>query len=115
MISVLAKAMVEPLDEARSMRVAEGESETRKARAKGLASWTLAWLPAITALAWVCCYRMPVPFHDDWAFVMEYQRMVTTGFSWEELFRLRPGDHRGTHVGHAPPGARGRDFAGAAI
>lgn len=87
MISFLAKAMVEPLDAALAMRAAEQESEARKARASRLAAWMLAWLPAIAALAWVCRYRMPVPFHDDWAFVMEYQRMVTSGFSWEELFR----------------------------
>ena len=87
MLLTFAKAMSQPCGTVEPSDAAEAARQRSRARVAISAGWIIAWLPALAALLWVCRYRMPVPFHDDWAFVIEYRRMAETGFSWEEIFR----------------------------
>lgn len=51
------------------------------------AAWLVAWVPALAMLLWLNQYVMPLPYHDDWEFVSQYQHWTQGSFDLKELFR----------------------------
>lgn len=50
------------------------------------AGWLAAFSPALITLLCIVSYRVPVPYHDSWAFVEQYQSWVEGRYSWAQFF-----------------------------
>ena len=53
----------------------------------GLA-WLFAWVPGLGVLALAAVERVPLPYHDSWAFVRQYQAWVQGHYTWRDLLAL---------------------------
>lgn len=51
------------------------------------AAWLVTWIPALAMLVWLNQYVTPLPYHDDWEFVSQYQHWTEGSFDLKDLFR----------------------------
>jgi hypothetical protein len=48
--------------------------------------WAVGFIPAVVLLVLILPLRVPLPWHDGWAFVKQYELWVQGSYDWHQLF-----------------------------